>query len=638
MKVRLGSIQIDPSELPFVTLAVVVLCLAVSLALRPGVSSEDDPETLLAGAVDYWSRHAYLEAEPEILLAVGHDRTLEERRARIVELRDESYRRWPSDPSLRREQQDELDTLSDAALAVYGLTAAPPPAAFVPATPRLRGLFTHAFWQPNALLLVLQLLAILALGSALERTYGWMRMAALSALAVPFAAGFYLAMAPAARTPLMGSASLTAAWLGAALLTLWASGWRPLPGGRGVRVPAWTLALVWLAPACLELAAGGLGAIAYQAPVGALAFGAVAGLVQRAGGAAVLNAGGADDSRPKLERARESQARGDAPRAFALLQGAVRESPGDRETVLAFWDAALACGRSDAGCPPLLSLIRGWVEGNELALAARYWMQVTHVMPSARLDAATLIGLAPTLAVMNQPDAARDALAKSVAPRTRGLTGPLLLRAAQLADELGDAELALKAGRLGLDHPDLEGPARVVLRQLVADLVPRVGESGAPTASASADDEEASSAVVPRFQSAKVIEGVPAQFRESSLAIRLLDERAFQVEYERVQAIASAGVLGLGDGPVVIIDLLLNWTDIDDEVLQVIRLRGDRFDPRTITGDGVRRAEAYRVFLRRLYAVTRAQPLPDERAASGGQMRVFESIEAYQTKVLDVAD
>jgi hypothetical protein len=136
----------------------------------------------------------------------------------------------------------------------------------------------------------------------------------------------------------------------------------------------------------------------------------------------------------------------------------------------------------------------------------------------------------------------------------------------------------------------------------------------------------------------KVIEGVPEFLGDTALQVRLSSQGTFDVEYSRVQAIASAGVLGLGEHPVVIIDLAMNWDESDGEPLRVVRLRGDRFDPRSIIGDGVRIAEAYRVLLRELYGATGALPLPDETSACGGPMRVFESMESYQRKVLDAGE
>jgi hypothetical protein len=146
----------------------------------------------------------------------------------------------------------------------------------------------------------------------------------------------------------------------------------------------------------------------------------------------------------------------------------------------------------------------------------------------------------------------------------------------------------------------------------------------------------ASSATVPRFQGAKILEGAPELIGSEALSVRLSEDRVIEVEWDKVQALSAVGVLGMGDGPVVLIDLILNWNDEGGCPLQLVRLRGDRFDPRRLVGDGVRLAEAYRAFLSELHANTGAVPLPDPEAARGRPIRVFESLDAYQRKVLDV--
>ncbi len=120
---RLGKLELDPAELPWVTLTVAALCLGLSLAMTaPAALPQADADAAFELAVGYWNRHAYLEAEPELLLEVGRGLTSAERRSRIEGLRDESYRRYPSDPQQRALQQGELDALTQAAVAAVSLS------------------------------------------------------------------------------------------------------------------------------------------------------------------------------------------------------------------------------------------------------------------------------------------------------------------------------------------------------------------------------------------------------------------------------------------------------------------------------------------------------------------------------------
>ena len=90
----------------------------------------------------------------------------------------------------------------------------------------------------------------------------------------------------------------------------------------------------------------------------------------------------------------------------------------------------------------------------------------------------------------------------------------------------------------------------------------------------------------------------------------------------------------LGPQPVVLVDLVMNWNSDGSEPLQVVRMRGDGFDPRELVGDPGSVAQAYRVWLEQLIELTGAVPLPDPESARGRPMRVFDEVAAYQDEVL----
>ena len=122
---------------------------------------------------------------------------------------------------------------------------------------------------------------------------------------------------------------------------------------------------------------------------------------------------------------------------------------------------------------------------------------------------------------------------------------------------------------------------------------------------------------------------------DDGLTVRLSGGKEIDVDYDKVQALSAAGVRGLGEKPVVIIDLVMNWNQGDDGPLHVVRLRGDRFDPRQLVGDALRLATAYRVLLRELKQATGAVALPDDESLTGS-IRMFESVDAYQKTVLRI--
>ena len=99
-----------------------------------------------------------------------------------------------------------------------------------------------------------------------------------------------------------------------------------------------------------------------------------------------------------------------------------------------------------------------------------------------------------------------------------------------------------------------------------------------------------------------------------------------------------AAVDGLGMKTVIVLDLVLNWISLTTEPLRVIRLRGDRFDPRRLAPDCAEPLDALRAITRRILDETDAVPLPDLQSVRGMPFAAFPSLGAYQRHVLMVEE
>ncbi len=85
-----------------------------------------------------------------------------------------------------------------------------------------------------------------------------------------------------------------------------------------------------------------------------------------------------------------------------------------------------------------------------------------------------------------------------------------------------------------------------------------------------------------RFSDVKAVDAVPIALDDTAIRLRVGPERTSRLALERVDGVALGIVDGLGERPVAVIDLLLNGRDSEADVLQLVRLRSDRFDPRTL--------------------------------------------------------
>ena len=708
MILPIGESEFDVQRLPWITFAVMCMCVVVSLVSPPS-SPEAQPErSPVVEAAEYWSQHPYLIAEPEILVEVGRGLTQDERLAHLERLREASYARYPADEPTRASQQAQLDALTRQALEATLARSAEGPG-LVPAAPNVTGALAHAFIHAGPWSLVANLLALLLMGAALEAVWREAVFAGFVALAVLFTGAFYWLMVPDSTVSLLGASALSSALLTACVVRYWAGGcrthyflWLGRPRVGTFIAPAWSFALLWLVIRGVTAWLPETGAIAYQADVGGLFFGAGAALALRHWQIRERVTLEAPELMPAglsvLEEALEARAEGDTARAFSLLQGEVRGSQPSPEAVVAFWEVALESDRADAACPPMLTVIRECVARGELAAAARHWIDLTDIMPGARLDPETLVRLAPALLTLGDSNAALEVLRKAVDPRLGGMPGETAARAASLARDLGAPEIVAKAARIAVADQELDAFQRVRLREQIAEIEgpeaaatagveSAAAPAGSPTqaprpelpmrsepapqprrappaldhddgdtlADGVIDGVEAtgngetdtdpttptdpvSTDVLTPFSGVMALEAIPEMIGEASLSVRLVDDRMIEVEYDKIEALAAGGVLGLADQPVVVIDLALNWNGSGGGPLRVIRFRGDRFDPRHLVGDGVRRAEAFRVFLQELHTHANAVALPDPASARGKPMRVFESLAAYERKVLDVAD
>lgn len=684
----LGDQPFEIQRLPWLTLTLAALCVVVALAVPPEPAEQPPDLAVLEGeAADYWSRHAYLIASQALLDAVEPELSSSGRAARLAELREASYRHWPSDENVRREQQDRLDELAAIARAAALVVPDPGPG-FVPERAELRALLTYPFQHASVSALLASLLGLLVLGSVLEAAWHRAVYGAFLAVSCLFAVAFYWGMVPDSSRPLLGAGPLLSALAVACLRVHWTDGcrftwffWSGQPVSGSFVAPAWSFALVWLAAEGIRIGLAEAPAeLPYQADVGALIVGAVAAQLLRQPQAApgsrpatrvakrpkqAKQAETAEDVIGSLfEQAQRERMRGDIPAAFTLLQQAVRQGRGDRDTVLEFWEVAQQVGRVDAACPAMLGLVRACVSRGELAPAARAWLEVTARMPNVRLDPETLVRLAPALVALQRNDAAREALKRAIASADENLSGEGAARAARLARDLGDETTASAAARRAVASEDLPEDEKAILRALSgesakpavrppsAPVEPAAEPAAAPPPPQPDPDPEPdsepllvevepvtvdaiSSETVARFSAVKVIEGVPELLGEHALSVRVSQERLVEVEYARVQALSAVRIMRDGEPPIVLIDLIMNWNDSSGGPLHLVRLRGDRFDPHQLVGDGISLSVAYRVLLTELHGSTGAVPLPAPEILTG-EVPNFPTLEDYQREVLSV--
>jgi membrane associated rhomboid family serine protease len=200
------------------------------------------------------------------------------------------------------------------------------------------------------------------------------------------------------------------------------------------------------------------------------------------------------------------------------------------------------------------------------------------------------------------------------------------------ADEGDDARDAFGTAGPGTDlSSDVAEPPAAAPAAAALPVGEAAREADVP-GDAHIDEAAFAAADGPRFHELKCIEAVPVALDDSGLSLR----NGAQVDLARVDGIAVGAVHGIAAKPVILVDLLLNWTEISDAPLRTVRLRSDQFDPRTLFPGAGAGIEAFRALLDALHERAGAAPLPDAAAARGRPFKMFPNLAQYEREVLQV--
>jgi tetratricopeptide (TPR) repeat protein len=338
--------------------------------------------------------------------------------------------------------------------------------------------------------------------------------------------------------------------------------------------------------------------------------------------------------------------RGNADAAVALLREAFEAEPADLSAAAAFWDVALSCGRGAEAAPAAVRMIEHHAQAGAVELAAQCFGELAGAAPDVFASSAALLRLLPELRRRAGTTTERDragardllvlALRQAADPGSEGLTPGLALRLFEQAREF-DPESARRAARIALSSPDLHEAKRARLLEWMAGQ--RRTSEPAEVPAAAGPGEDAPRELPPpslreRGGELKVVGATPLAVHEDGLEVRFgLDRRAL-LRWRQIEAAAVVEVAGLGDGPVLLVDLVSNWSRHGEEPLRVARLRADRFDARALAPGSTSADDALRRFLADLLARSGAIPLPDRDSALGLRVYRFASAEAYEDEVL----
>jgi tetratricopeptide (TPR) repeat protein len=335
-----------------------------------------------------------------------------------------------------------------------------------------------------------------------------------------------------------------------------------------------------------------------------------------------------------LDEALRERAAGRDESAYEKLTVLLHKQPEQLDAALLMSDVARALGRHSAADAAMLRAIRIEAKCDETTAAVRHWLDLTEREIPREADAALLIRMATLLRHREHPRAASEALREALERATGSNTAPVATRIARAAQEL-DPTLAHDAAWRALGSPELTLEERQNLEDLLEVVMPRMPGAEVMLAGAWGENAQRPAAIEVETHTRvlDLVRATPIKLDDEGLHIASQGGAKKRVLFDRIDAVAVAAVQGISQKPILIMDLVLNWKETRETKLRVIRLRGDRFDPRRIVRADTA-LDAFRALLGTLLERSGATPLPDRDSALGSPFASFEQLSLYERTVL----
>jgi membrane associated rhomboid family serine protease len=456
---------------PFVTLAIVLACVAVLIVTEIAMQSlERDAEASAAVALAYFEAHPYLDPTPPL------DRVIQAqppRRAQSPASRSRDSRSAYGDPTPqeRAAEQAKLDVLcadlnailAESPLRRYG---------YVPKDGNVLGLFTSQFMHGGWMHLGFNMWFLWLCGCNLEDKWG-------RAVFVPFylSAGVVAALAhafaaPMSDVPLVGASGAIAGAMGAFLVSFTKTKIRffyfYFRAGT-FDAPAYVMLPLWLGEQLVYgmASTGGDGTgVAYFAHVGGFLYGIafaaflkLSGLERKLDDAVEAKVTVSAD--PRLLRAGELIDSGGAPAALAMLDKLGSENPSSIDVQLEILRGAKVAGDAARELRAYARLMALYTDAGAPQTATDLYTEAQSIGLHEKIPTAVRMRVAEHLAGSGQPGRGLMLLETIV---SRGIVDSTSARAAVLAGQLAsaagryvDARTFLESARASqLTTPDLD--------------------------------------------------------------------------------------------------------------------------------------------------------------------------------------
>jgi len=462
----IGHDETTVRRIPWVTFAIIGLCVVAYVLTASAPSGVERIEAAELRAVEYFLDHPYLELDTELKGYLYY--SLRQRSGPEIAP--------PEDPGEQLREQRELD---DDVAAFYSARNSTPYYRWglVPTQQRPVAWLTHMLMHAGFLHLFGNLFLLYLVGPAMEDAWGHVLFALFYAVAGMVAAFFFIAGFPDINEPLVGASGAISGVMGAFAVRYWNTRITFFYWLFFVKIytgtfaaPAWQMLGLW-ALAQIAFANGwwaftttaDMGSVAFEAHIAGFIFGVViAFFIKKFEIEERFLDPGIESARtvyeaPSIAVALDLARDGRINEAIERLEADLERDPRNLETASALWNIASNAGREPEVALRMFAPLEIAARTGDDGLPMLCWATVLRTCPEAPITTATAVRLGEMVLEADLAEDAAETL-RWLEDRVDSST-PVgqLTRLARMADRLGMrapfAELALE--RAGLP-PEIE--------------------------------------------------------------------------------------------------------------------------------------------------------------------------------------
>jgi len=669
MIIPVGTEKETVRRMPWVSFGIIILCFVIHLFIITENKSKMPVYAEKSSRFFFlFFTHPYLEMDPRVKdrinLEGGKLEEILEMVPRLAQVKP------PQDPSVVREQQEELDRRAEEFIRAmdelpfrrYG---------FIPQRRRLFNSVSYAFVHGGWMHLLFNLYLFYLLGYCIEDAWGRIIFTAFYILGAVISAYMYAFHFPDFAGPLIGASGAIAAVMGAFLVRFWKMKIKFVwifwfIYGGVFKATAWVVLLIWLVIQVLN--AGfqqsmmkdfGLkgGGTAYWAHVWGFIFGAVVAwtmkyfkVEERYVSPSLDRKDRYVDSRYALfNEALQLREEGKIAEAFERMIRAVEQDPLNESAGENLWEMGVLLKRQSEAREPYLKMVEAQIRQHQYERALVHFRELKEKFPDLTLSLRAKILL---LGYFNAHQLLENAgtINRQIAKEMSGKTAPGLVFAYLKTLLASDPQQARAQLSLIREHPDIPPhQKREWIRQLeTRTRQPEVSpsEPANPGREESAPFRENISISryarkepqpMPPGTGLKVILAIPVAVKEDCLAI-FRGGTSKALPYGRIQVISVVRIRPAPPQPShLVVDLLLNRPAPDPGLPTVVRFLSHQMDPRKLVPGAADARQAFVGFIHHLVSRCRARLYPDPESVFLKKLRVYPSISQYEQEWLQQA-